>query len=1087
MMSSLFAGIDMDELKDTKELDTAGRDNYELLLHDVLEPRETFVDNAGNTRNGIDVNDIVRFRPIILNDGDVNQTAFNIRVTVAPSAAESNLIIDNLDSAVCGGGTAVGCMGGTELEPRDYLGGGNYHVHTPSGAVLEWTPTVPGEYTISFSVETLMSEHDQDLTNNDITFTVVVEEFTDIQVDLCWTDGPAGDCLADGTLAQGAGVHPFMLTVNTSGSTEWEARELTISVEMTGGVDASMSDFEGAIGASHTLVHGSSTLVDVWHNASNIEATDDHVDNPCPTNDNPCQDQRNVAPYGVVTSYRGAVGADSSGSGGTESFQVTAQLVSFLQYEPSEQETGQAAAGENGTDTAAPDIIWSEVTKYLDDRTGNNDAELSGYFTVFHDVALTSLTGGTNEATEGTLNVGHQIFRAMVIPSGSDLQANHYDWSVTFSIKDENGTELLDIVELSDSNSCVVEQMMGADNYDPEWSYEHAYLGMDPAVAEPEGYACIETQLGPGLYNVKATLSFIDASTTDADPANDCGTGGNDACKSDMNTGNNIRGTQFEVINDNPTLYVSLDRITRGEDAVEVDPPVVVGDSVTLTARGADTETPDEALMYSWTRTSALGGTVPIDCQEGPSSGQCTSTTDVTWIGQRMITATVTDGHGASASDSVLLSVWNHYTVDIPMSGASLSYSMVYAPSVMYEMTAASADQVLGANLGTSGEFNSVVAVDVTVTHLFSPTDVSGESLAVTYDAGDVDDDLDLWFYRAATDEWTALGATKTAANSGGVTLTVDRSSASLPNMESGLYAIFATSNDGTTPPAAGIVPTSLVHDLKPDGQIDLTWELTDSSLANQFMDLVHVYYCADDGSGCDALGGMEDKLAVTEDTHTIMGTDATTYNIIVRVENGNEDASGNALFHPDVGVTTVTADGSVSPSPAVSDLGANAKDLDSSIDGPDALGFTWSATDTGDVETWMICWAAYQFAESDWSGLVSSGTSCAETTDNTMSSDITELTICGGECNGQLYFGVAGVDGTKNVDSAEASYFYDATDPNTAPPTVTEETEETSDSDTPKQAMYAIIALVVLAVIGGAFILTRGGGGDGEEKEWDY
>ena len=168
--------------------------------------------------------------------------------------------------------------------------------------------------------------------------------------------------------------------------------------------------------------------------------------------------------------------------------------------------------------------------------------------------------------------------------------------------------------------------------------------------------------------------------------------------------------------------------------------------------------------------------------------------------------------------------------------------------------------------------------------------------------------------------------------------------------------------------------------------------------------------------------------------------------------------------------------------------MAANAKDLDSAVEGPDALGFTWTATDTDDVQTWMICWAAYQFPEGDWSGLVSSGSSCVETTDDTMSSDVTELVICGGECNGQLYFGVAGVDGTKNVDSAEASYFYDATNPNTAPPTTTEEeAEETSDSDTPKQAMYAIIALVVLAVIGGAFILTRGGGGEGEDKEWDY
>ena len=38
-----------------------------------------------------------------------------------------------------------------------------------------------------------------------------------------------------------------------------------------------------------------------------------------------------------------------------------------------------------------------------------------------------------------------------------------------------------------------------------------------------------------------------------------------------------------------------------------------------------------------------------------------------------------------------------------------------------------------------------------------------------------------------------------------------------------------------------------------------------------------------------------------------------------------------------------------------------------------------------------------------------------------------------------------------------------------------------------PSSAIAAIIALVVVAVIGGAFILTRGTEGDGEDKEWDY
>ncbi|GIS44577.1 MAG: hypothetical protein Ct9H90mP16_16470 [Candidatus Poseidoniales archaeon] len=77
-----------------------------------------------------------------------------------------------------------------------------------------------------------------------------------------------------------------------------------------------------------------------------------------------------------------------------------------------------------------------------DDRTGNNDGILNGYFWVFHDLGVTSLTGGPNEATEGTLNVGQTTFSANVIYGGSEAE-NKYDWSVTFTVKDENGQSVL--------------------------------------------------------------------------------------------------------------------------------------------------------------------------------------------------------------------------------------------------------------------------------------------------------------------------------------------------------------------------------------------------------------------------------------------------------------------------------------------------------------------------------------------------------------------------------------------------------------------------------------------------------------------
>ena len=111
MLTSVLAGMNFaDELKDTNEMETGGRAADELKLHDVLQPRETFVDAAGNTRNGIDIGDQVYFRPIIIADGDNAQDEFSIRVTVTPAGDGQTAVIDHTDTAVCIGDPAqTGC------------------------------------------------------------------------------------------------------------------------------------------------------------------------------------------------------------------------------------------------------------------------------------------------------------------------------------------------------------------------------------------------------------------------------------------------------------------------------------------------------------------------------------------------------------------------------------------------------------------------------------------------------------------------------------------------------------------------------------------------------------------------------------------------------------------------------------------------------------------------------------------------------------------------------------------------------------------------------------------------------------------
>ena len=398
MMASLFAGIDfVDELKDTNEMETGGRAAYELNLHDVLEPRETFVDQAGNTRNGIDVGDTVYFRPIIINDGDNAHDEFNVRVTVTPAGDGQTAVVDNLDDVVCPGTTTVtGCSYNT-LGAGDFLGDGNYRIQAESGGDLAWTPSVPGEYTVTISIE-VDSSMDSDLTNNDMTYSVTVQHYRDIVVDLCWTDGPGGDCLADGAATdnkQGAGPHNFALSVTADGSESWAPRATTVTVEFAGSyaTDPQMggstfdSDGDGsgematAGGHTYTVVVGDPTTVDVWHNMSNLDSpvtdANDLAENPCTNGDNPCAQSRTVMVYQQAYVFHGEILGDEGTTGASNApagFSITAMLHSFDNYEPAAAASGGAGPG---GEEEEPSMIMAENTVDYDDRTGNNDGSLA--------------------------------------------------------------------------------------------------------------------------------------------------------------------------------------------------------------------------------------------------------------------------------------------------------------------------------------------------------------------------------------------------------------------------------------------------------------------------------------------------------------------------------------------------------------------------------------------------------------------------------------------------------------------------------------------------------------------------------------
>jgi hypothetical protein len=252
-------------------------------------------------------------------------------------------------------------------------------------------------------------------------------------------------------------------------------------------------------------------------------------------------------------------------------------------------------------------------------------------------------------------------------------------------------------------------------------------------------------------------------------------------------------------------------------------------------------------------------------------------------------------------------------------------------------------------------------------------------------------------------------------------------------NIGGGTYAIFDVATSGSEPPATGV--TGLTATLMPGAQVALNWGYGDDSLLNVNADRVHRYWCA--GADCDALTGTAmPSLLTTKTSWTLVGTDAETYTVVVQTENGNKDVVTGAALTGGGASITVTADGSVSPTPILSNAAAAMTSTD------DGLTFTWDATDTGDVSSWVLCWDGTQsLVEDEFDSLL--GNSCAESADTTTSLTVTEQTMCGGTCNADIYFGIAGKDVVGNVADPGALLLLDMSDGLVKPPVVTESDED--------------------------------------------
>jgi hypothetical protein len=1028
MLASILASINPIELSKEEVVDDAeGRAAYEVVLVGAMEPRASSTDMNGNVRNALEVGEEINFRVVVENTGDNDVPELSITIQVDDGVEVTPLLIDAEDSAVCD--DTLSCDHAS-LAAGDYLAGGNYFVRDGVGGNLAWTPDAPGVFTVTITING--GEYDTNLNNNQVSYDVTVIDWYDISVSLAWDDEVNG--------GSGAGPHLFTMTALVDGSDSWEPRNVEMEVGFAGlfeafdGDGATMSSFDGqgcndpndctfSVTFGDLRGAGQSEDIEVYANLTS--------EPPTFTNASDLSETRLVPAFQTAYTFGGSIKGDATTANGIGIFTITASLKNYIIFEQVSTDYG-AGPGAHESDIVTEMV---ETNQSLDDRNGNNDALLTGTFASYHDVRVIDVEVGPDRADGGRLDAGLTRLYATVQHSGSNPESTNYDWAVTFTVTDDLGQGMPYV-----SNACEDEELN---------PYSHAALGeMLPAILE--GTACVDVMLNPGVYSITAQIEMLD---TELDNGN----------YTDMNSANDRKTGHFEVINYGPFAYLSMD---------EVSGALVLGDQVSFSARAMHQNQPDmdgdgvaDPMSYSW---SYIGSTPEPDPQlDGcMMSDICTINLGPAWSGSPTIIVTVTDHWMATAVAQVQFTVYNEFTTEDNVGDCyDIDYSLIFGGQMPMAANFTDADDALDQTLpGSPAAWNSVCTFNIEVAAQLSPGDVFSEDLTVAFDS-DPADGYSLWFEGATG--WVELaGTTQTQVDADTVSLSWSNDG-SLGSRSSSRYAVFASATLGQAP-QSGI--SGLSAALSAGGVVTLTWDVENEAL-NADGDFGAIYINSDGA----ALDGDRNTFPLAQKTWEIAGIHGTTYNYLVRVENGEVASDGSSLFGTPVDSGSATADGQVDPAPGTSDITAN-------HDGTN-ISFTWTAADPTDVSHWSICWsqAGAHTALEVTTNLINTA-NCYNTEDST-----TSATMARHVSAGNYFYSVNAIDGVGNIapsDSSDALNF--ASDSGTLPGDGDIVGEEPSDKGIPQQAWIAIGLLVLVAVIAGAFILTRGGA-EGGDDEFDY
>ncbi|MDB2322551.1 hypothetical protein N9V20_01275 [Candidatus Poseidoniales archaeon] len=1017
LLLSLMASIDMAELQETTDVEeTSARSGADAEVIAITSPKETTCTDAG-CRNTLKAGDSTNFEAFIKNSGDIDIIEMSYTVSVYLSDGDGNPTLLAKDAGgndlrwentgvVCGNANFCDFP---SLAQGDILGGAKYILQY-AGNPIEWTPVV-GYYIVEVIVNT---PSDADAGNNAQTIEVSVEDWYDIQVDLSWDTGAVAET--------GPGAKDWTLAVTANGSSTFDPRDVTIRLKSSGDVTALQDDDGTDLLAGpdpwYDLVVGTPTTVETFTNVSTEPPTT-------------LNGTRNVLSYLTTYTYSGSLAFNAEAD--EASYGLAAQLLSYTQY----AQWNSCEEIDSTTNETLEHLCEEELTQ--DSYSSTDSDEILGSAATFHDIGIVRMSVAQGYNLDGSgvptnimsddsiedLNVGVSYFQVEVEHRGSDPMVN-YDWNVTLSLTDSEG-----IVSSVVANSCE----SGIEPY-----YTHSELGAAPYDSsgdgnidmdgEMSGFACTMIDLGAGEHTFAASLT-LDGKVNDARPSN------------------NERSITVDVRNNNP-IILSVDSLSDGELFLGQTAPL------RLTAAVFDVDDPSASgLEYSW----SSAGVELMGCERSSQSSNCELLIQREYVTLLPVTFSVYDAHGGSASQELMLTIWNNGRASATTdSGITVTYEIKYFAKSQFTLNATDAvlsDYENKQLPGYSGTYSAVGAVDYVPGSTFSATDVLEQSMEirVAKDLGATS----LWYVTDAG-LWTLISSEASDVNA-----TVQSFEYTLPEdtpvLSRGALVLMSGVLAQEDVPDASITGFSAAA--AKGGAIVLNWGVDGTMLGS---DSIVITICEGDAGCTDA---FTTGLGVGTTTFSYSGSNTVHnayYNVVVEVCNTVGCSTPK-------GVGNVTADKSVDGGVSAMNLAVSESNETWIVD--------WDATgDTYDVASWNVCYQRGTFNAANMP------TTCV----STLTTDVVidKPTAAG---TYTYYFTAVPVDALGNTVAAAAlnsiDYQRDADTSNVDDGTNV--TGETPEGEIPMVAWGMIAGVVIVAFVVGAFILSRGGKDDDENKDWDY